>query len=83
MPTVGAQQPRLVAQRDQRYYVSVKDDRGRTGYLLGPYDGHEEALANVRRANDLACDADRRAVFYSFGTCSVPADRTIRTVFGK
>ena len=80
---VPAQQPPLVAQRDQRYYVGIKDaERGRVGYLLGPYDTHGEALANVKRAGDMAEDVDAWATFYNIGTCSVPADKAIRTVFG-
>ncbi len=83
MATVAAQQPPLVAHRDQYYYVSVKDEeRRRHAYLLGPYNTHEEALANVQRGNNLACDAIPRAHWYAFGTCSVSADKVIRTVFG-
>lgn len=79
---VRAQQPRLVGQRDERYYVSVMDG-GRKGFLLGPYSSHEEALANVERGCKLANEADDRAWFYAYGTCSAPADRTIATVFGQ
>jgi hypothetical protein len=64
------------------YYVTVQDD-GRTGFLLGPFKTHEEALAQVNRARDLADRADPFAAFYAFGTSSLPADATVKTVFGK
>ena len=63
------------------FYVSV-EDAGRRGILLGPFETHQEALDNVRRGRELACDADRKAVFYGFGTCSAPRAQTIKPVFG-
>ncbi len=67
-----------------RYYVTVVDGP-RTGWLLGPYDTHVEALAQVDRGNDLACKADPRAHWYAFGTARI-TDPTLplpRSVFGK
>jgi hypothetical protein len=50
-----------------RFYVTVK--RGeQTGFLLGPYETHEEALANVDRARQLAHDVDPFSAFDAFGT---------------
>jgi hypothetical protein len=65
-----------------RFYVTVVDGP-RVGFLLGPYPEHETALANVRRGNRLANDADPRAAFYAFGTVRV-TDPTVnpRAVFG-
>ena len=65
------------------FYVTVTD-AGRTGWLLGPYSTHEEALDNVERGRALALQADRWAHFYGFGTCSVSNTAPIaRTVFGS
>lgn len=53
-----------------RFFVTVRDGK-RTGFLLGPYDTHAEALSHVRRGSDLADVADPRAAFYAFGTSRV------------
>lgn len=53
------------------YYVSAIMDG--TPYLMaGPYDLHEQALADVERARGIACEVDRRSVWAAFGTCRVP-----------
>lgn len=67
-----------------RYYVTVRD-HDRTGWLLGPYDTHAEALANVDRGNELACNADPRAHWYAFGTARItdPSAPLPATVFGR
>lgn len=62
------------------FYVSVRDGQ-RTGFLLGPYGDHGTALANVERGRKLACDANDRAWFYSYGTASLPADTVVSVVF--
>lgn len=49
------------------FYVSVIDGT-RKGLLLGPYDTHEAALANVDRAKAEAEAVDPFAHFYAFGT---------------
>lgn len=54
------------------FYVSVVDGR-RKGLLLGPYDEHEQALANVERAQAESEAVDPFAHFYAFGTCKVQA----------
>jgi hypothetical protein len=65
------------------FYVTVRD-AGRTGFLLGPYSTHGEALANVKRGTRLAQDANSRAVFYAFGTSRwKTGDPVPKTVFGK
>lgn len=64
-----------------RYYVTVVD-AGRVGYLLGPYDTHVEALANVERARGLAEGVDPRAWFYAFGTARTSDAFTPATRFG-
>lgn len=56
------------------FYASVRDGV-RTGFLLGPYDDHEEALGAVDKARTLAARVDDRAHFYAFGTARVEADR--------
>jgi hypothetical protein len=61
------------------FFVTCIEDEGkrRTGFLLGPYDTHSEALTNVDRGRKLAEDADEKAHWYSFGTRSIsePTDR--------
>lgn len=54
------------------YYVTVRDDTGRTGWLLGPYDAKQAAQINVARAIDLAHRHNERAWFYAYGVASVP-----------
>jgi hypothetical protein len=63
-----------------KFYVSVKDGQ-RSGFLLGPYDTHDEALANVDRGRKLAYDADTRAPWYAYGTAGTELE--ITTVFGR
>ena len=67
---------------DRRFYVTIVRDQ-RVGYLLGPYQGHQEAIDNVERGRKLACDADAWADFDSFGTASLPTDQGRRAVFGS
>lgn len=66
----------------RQFYVSVKD-AGRSGFLLGPYDTHEEAKQNVERGREMAQKMDARACFYAFGTCSAPVGTIKQTVFGR
>lgn len=63
------------------YYVSVIDGK-KSGMLLGPFDTHEAALANVDRGTKLAYDADPKAPWYAYGTCKWEADKLPRSVFG-
>ena len=66
----------------KEFFVSVLD-AARTGYLLGPYATHAEALANVDRGRKLADAADPRSPWYRFGTCGAPVGTIKKTVFGK
>ena len=63
-----------------KYYVSVVEGK-RRGFLLGPYDTHAEAKANVARGRKLAVKADPWAEFYAFGTCRITALK-VKAVFG-
>lgn len=54
----------------EAFYVTVRRD-SRTGFLLGPYVTHDEALANVARANAAACEIDPFCGFDDFGTARV------------
>lgn len=73
----------IIDMRPGRYYVTVRDG-GRHGYLLGPYDTHQEALENVERGRDLANDADSRAHWYAFGTGRLQDETaTVASIFGK
>lgn len=68
-----------------QFFVSCIEDSGerRNALLLGPYDTHEDALANVDRGRKLAGDADPKAYWYSFGTCSISEPTDMKGVFGK
>lgn len=52
------------------FYVTVRDG-GRSGALLGPYNTHDEALANVDRAREHAQQVNDRAIWYAYGTARV------------
>jgi hypothetical protein len=69
------------------YFVSMINGT-RNGYLLGPYNTYQEASANVDRGRGMAIANDSFAHFYSYGTCSIPADDLQRrpdfkTIFGR
>lgn len=65
-----------------QFFVTVRDEaRGRHSFLLGPYDTHEEALAQVPRGITLAGEADPWSHFYEFGTAQTTAQP--RAVFGR
>lgn len=72
----------------EAFYVTVKDGN-RTGFLLGPYDNHDEALANVDRGREAAFASDNkgRSWFYSYGTAKMTLPETMtefpQGVFGK
>jgi uncharacterized protein YegJ (DUF2314 family) len=55
------------------FYVSVRDN-GRSGFLLGPYATHEEALANVQLGQRLAEQVNDNAHWYAYGTAKVTAE---------
>lgn len=57
----------------KRYYVTVRD-AGRTGFLVGPFDNHDDALAMVRPAQDKAIELQPLAHFYAYGTTGVTLD---------
>jgi hypothetical protein len=62
------------------FYVTVRD-AGRTGFLVGPYDTHEEALERVDEAKRLACEANSRGVWYAYGTSKVTGPPFPRGLF--
>lgn len=70
--------------RPGNYYVVVRDGK-RTGWLLGPYDEHADAIENVSRGRKLAEGANHRAWSYAFGTARVQPGLDInpQTVFGR
>lgn len=49
------------------YYVTVIRGK-RVGWLLGPFDAHEDALAKVDLARTMACRIDPWCDFDAFGT---------------
>ena len=70
------------ARESREYFVSVRDS-GRNGFLLGPYETHAEALAQVANGRERAIKANSWAHFYAFGTCSAPAGLVKKTIFGR
>lgn len=70
-----------LAPQDHVFYVTVRD-AGRTGFLLGPFADHTEAIANIERGKGLAEQHDVWAHFYSYGTASVPSgDKQPKAIF--
>lgn len=53
------------------YYVTMLRDDGTYLPLLGPLDGHQEALDRVRICSLYAAQLDSRATWCAFGTCRV------------
>jgi hypothetical protein len=51
--------------------VRERPDGGRTGYLVGPFDTHEEALGRVEEARRIACEVNDRGIWYAYGTARV------------
>jgi hypothetical protein len=64
------------------FYVTVRNGQ-QSGFLLGPYTDYRDALTNVKRGRDLACNAVRDAHWYAYGTCRLPVGTTCKTVFGR
>ena len=56
---------------ERDFYVSVIDGE-RYRLLVGPFDTHDEAEQYVGPATRAAAEADPKAWFYAFGTCSLP-----------
>ena len=67
------------------YYTSVRrgTEPGDARLLSGPYATHAEAVANVQKDQAWAEALDAKAVWYSFGTCSVPKGTTVQTTRQK
>lgn len=83
---IGWREAATIAGREARperigFYVSVKNGP-RTGLLLGPYNDHGEALANVDRGYSLASDADVWAIHYAYGTCKITSQNLPQSTFG-
>lgn len=53
------------------YFVTVIDG-ARVGFLAGPYATHDAALADVDIVRRMAERVNDRAIWYAFGTSSVP-----------
>ena len=84
MRRIRADEAQIINEQPGRYYVTVRNDAGAHRYLLGPYDSHLEALENVDRGNRLACEADARAHWYSFGTARLmDGTATVGSLFGR
>lgn len=72
--------------RPGHYYVTARDSRGRTAFLLGPYTqqrhgqtAHARALANVLRAKRWADENTREGRLFPdllYGTARLPLNVT-------
>lgn len=65
--------------RPGRYYVTCRNERGQTSYLLGPFtqhgygkQGHAQALGNLRAAKRYVSDRYTNSAWWTFGTCWMP-----------
>ena len=65
-----------------RFYVTAQNGR-QSVFLLGPFDTHAAALAQVARGRQLAYDYDVRAPWYSYGTARLthPGVAAPRVIF--
>jgi hypothetical protein len=69
---------------DERFYTSARRDDGRTVALTGPYETHDEALAALPAARQMAWDSgDPKAPWYAYGTFSAMDGAVVRPVFGE
>ena len=66
---------------ERDFYVSVVDVT-RYRMLVGPFERYDDALSAVDSTRQRAVDADPKAWFYSFGTCSVPKGTPTNPLFG-
>ncbi len=66
---------------DHKYYYVTVINGNKKGFLLGPYNTHEEALQNVDKGIKLAEQSDSWACHYAYGAAG--SDAEIKTVFGK
>ena len=63
----------MTLQSDRAYYVTMRR-AARVAFLAGPYETHDEALAKVKAATDLAIEHDPFHHFDEFGTASLAKD---------
>lgn len=54
------------------FYVTVRN-RAQTGFLLGPYSTHDEALDNVDRAREYLREHRTDMWFHDYGTAKATA----------
>lgn len=61
-----------------RYYVTARNERGQTAYLLGPFNqptygqsGHARALGAVRKVKRHTVDNYTNGIWWTFGTSRV------------
>lgn len=76
----------VVVDPNRSFYVSCWNGQRGPQFaavsLLGPFDDHQDALNRVDECRRLAQEADPKAAFYAFGTCSTPRENpTLKTVF--
>lgn len=76
-PDVAHLAPAAAADPRKKFYVTMIREPGprqKVAKLAGPFDRHEDALAHVDRARDVAIEVDPYSHFDAFGTAGVTAD---------
>lgn len=65
--------------RPGRYYVTRRNDAGKTAFLLGPFnqpsygkEGHARALGRLRAAKRYIGETYPNSAFWTFGTAWIP-----------
>lgn len=61
--------------RTKFYVTMVRDGKKKPAFLAGPFDTHDEALAQVDSARKKAYEVDPWSEFDAFGTTGLTADR--------
>lgn len=56
------------------YYVTIRRDDGKHGFLAGPFYFHQQALDMVQAVTDVAYKLDPCAPWYAYGTARLPLD---------
>jgi hypothetical protein len=72
-PPAGLDAAIVVVDASRVFYVTARDGE-RTAWLAGPFASHGRAIGLIDATRDLAEQVDARAVWYAFGTASLPAD---------
>ncbi|MCB9266046.1 MAG: hypothetical protein H6558_13540 [Lewinellaceae bacterium] len=70
----------FVDDKEGDYFVTARNDKGATRYVLGPFDKHQDALDKVDEASSYVRDKDPRGHWYSYGTARLPKNSRVTGV---